>query len=245
MYICKKCLHEIKQPNWPIFNVFYDNKTCNRCKLAYVNCVDIHIDYVLGLRNVTMENKERTLKISLEQARKIWKERSDCSGGMEISAALNAIHGLLLENFTREELEDKKGYTWEESFKPGYSFIINEEGKASILTCSIKEPIEKCKFQFRREKQALSALAFAQLSHIVFHYNKGKSFLKGPNCQYQYWFIDIIDDSSLGGPRLLNVIAQTNYVKSAARGLFFARNEDSLESMEFNKELWEQYLMIQ
>lgn len=151
-----------------------------------------------------MENKKRTLEISLEQARKIWNTKSS---EHTISESLNAIHGLLLENFTREELEDKKGYTWEES-------------------------VESCGIVYKTEKQALSALAFAQLSHIVAYANSksGPPKVDGHGFMVMYCVIAYSD----------NTLKVEKWMPTYSI-LPFNTEEDAENSLITNKELWEQF----
>ncbi len=121
------------------------------------------------LYKIKAMKEERTLKMSLETARKIWTEAKSMP---EISISLNHLHGLLLENFTKEELEDKKGFCWRDSFKgEGYRMTATSEFcHISNINFSFvkRQDLEL----FRTKKQALSALAFAQLTYIVARYNK-------------------------------------------------------------------------
>jgi hypothetical protein len=147
------------------------------------------------------------------------------------------MKNLLLENFTKEELEGKKGFTWEESFEPGYYIKEAEINYPSSLkkikidkACN-KEPHVWFKNQFRTEKQALSALAFAQLSHIVAKYNEGKEIGRRDG----YFSVTRMESGELDLVRSYGL---------RGLGLEFCREEDGLVSMETNKELWEQYWSI-
>lgn len=177
-----------------------------------------------------MENKERTLKISLEVAREWYKiaKQHDVS---------NPAMKMLLENFTKEELEGEKGYTWEESFKPGYQLDSTGLNRVVIRKCSNKVAQDHFKDQFRTEDQALSALAFAQLSHIVEKYNGNKNF-------------DIVNGSCVCYIIHVDFTGKINYTTFGSDAnkripsLAFINKEDVQNSLVFNKDLWKQYFEL-
>ena len=98
----------------------------------------------------------KTLTLSLEEARQIYGKDS-------------TMDKLLLSNFTKEELEQKSlPKSWEElNIVSGYS--INTISRLSSNT-SVNST---CRNLFKTEKQALSALAKAQLSQPIYVYNEG------------------------------------------------------------------------
>lgn len=126
--------------------------------------------------------------------------------------------------------QEKKGYTWEESFC-GVGYYLAGSKVTSIKDLSV---YENNKNVFRTEKQALSVLAFAQLSHVVHKYNRG---------------IEIINDtaSSFGivpsdyAPYTLRILEIKLPVMQT---LAFISHEDAKQSLITNKELWEQYWML-
>ena len=156
---------------------------------------------------------EKPFKMSLETAREFYKDATEITKKW------------LLENFTKEELEGKKGFTWEDSFS-GKGYWIDENSNirlSEILTCG-----HFSKNAFLTEAHAKSALAFAQLSHIVAKYNEGKI-----KQQFHY----TIDNCS--GTLLVD---SWSNIKSI---LMFYTVEDARTSLEVNRELWEQYWMIE
>jgi len=155
---------------------------------------------------------KKQIEMSLETARQMYK------GGTEMTKKW------LLENFTKEELEPKKGFTWEESFK-GEGYFI--ETYSCIEFTHTSPTTRKNRNVFLTEKHAKSALAFAQLSHIVNKYNKGKEYDK-------YYYSIWIDDKSL----------QINLWSIDAPHLCFLDFEDAKTSMEVNRQLWLDYWMI-
>jgi hypothetical protein len=162
---------------------------------------------------------EKQIKMSLETARELYKQ---CVDNPALS---NAVYkNWLLETFTPEELEGKKGFTWEESFS-GSGFYLNIQSKclktADVSTSNTNKNV------FKTKKQALSALAFAQLSHIVAKYNEGKQ--RGIN---GYFSVIRMESGELALIRTYNLRGQ---------GLEFCNEDDALLSLEVNKELWEQY----
>ncbi len=173
-----------------------------------------------------MKNKEIILKMSLETARKIYKEVKDINNILSFS--LDSLYKIVIENFTKEELEGNKGYTWEESFKPGYYFSEHRKRDKYIDKAFNTIPQPHFINQFRTEKQALSALAFAQLSHIIAKYNENI------HCNGMYYGIGV---SKYGLE-----IYQTDFCKGI--DLFFYRKEDADRSLLTNNELWNQYLNI-
>lgn len=182
-------------------------------------------------QNITKnKNMEKTIKMSLETARQWMKKIKNKTITDDSPESL--ITSMILENFTKEELEGKEGFTWEESFKPGYVIETNHAKlRVDIKKCSNPAAQNHFKDQFATEKQALAALAFAQLSHIVNKYNEGKEpeeFVCLPSA---------IQTGSL------------SYIKSLSANKYrvpfaFYREEDLLTSFEVNKELWDQYFMF-
>ena len=176
------------------------------------------------------EFENRQITMSLETAKELYKDlctRTDI-------ASVN-FKNWLLENFTKEELEPvvvpepkKEGFTWEDSFGPG--FVIGENRaklKVEIVKCSNKVAQDHFMNQFRTEKQALSALAFAQLSHICAKYNEGKK----PEAK-QYTVVCWKEEG-------LAVFQKSEMVCH----LPFCTKEDAETSLRVNRELWEQYWM--
>lgn len=109
---------------------------------------------------------EKIIKMSLETARKFWKDDK-----------AEPLKQWLLENFTKEELEQKEGFVWEDCYpltgfyfdnKPESGIIQQVSGKSLLfVNCN--------KHVYKTEAQAKAAIAFAQLSHIVAKYNEGKT----------------------------------------------------------------------
>ncbi len=115
---------------------------------------------------------EKQIKISLELAREIWEQQPKHNGDFKIIKQTNTIEKLLLENFTREELEFKKGLTWIDCFD-SIGFIIDEDSDiVGVRSSNFEQNTRNLKNVFKTREQTKSALAFAQLSHIVCEYNK-------------------------------------------------------------------------
>lgn len=167
------------------------------------------------------ESKDKAIKMSIDTAREMYKDSTI------------STKNWLLENFTQEELEPKKGFTWEESFdRKGYyidnaSSIINLEH-----VCSDDVSFDGNKNVFKTHEQAESALAFAQLSHIVARYNEGKK----PG--YVAWAV--MCNNLREGCLLVDSIAFNNILPH----IVFLTKEDAEMSLEMNRELWEQYWLI-
>lgn len=157
----------------------------------------------------------KSITMSLKTARDIYKE------GTEIAKQW------LLENFTKEELEGNKGYTWGESFEDGFW----------IDTDSIIKPSagagkgQTNKNIFRTKQQAESALAFAQLSHIVAKYNEGE---QPP--------IDVLYTIGLSFSK--PVVTSAPASSYGQQHLMFYKSEDAETSLLVNRELWEKYWMV-
>jgi len=171
---------------------------------------------------------EKTLKMSVETARQIYKDYNFCMEiKAEITLALSSMYKMVMENFTKEELEPKKGFTWEESVNNNDGFYIEwdkiSNGKASPL-----RPLSKC--LFKTEKQALSALAFAQLTHICAKYNENTIQDK----KYTYYTIIKLSPGFVGLQ-----VSEVNYMSGTH--LYFNRIEDARTSLNVNYGLWHQY----
>jgi hypothetical protein len=158
-----------------------------------------------------VKENEKVIKLSLDTARKWYAE----SKKREISGVLCEF---LLQAFTKEELEPKKGYTWYDSFSGNGICLSNDK---------------KC--VFRTAEQALSAEAFAQLTHIVEKYNEGKYF-KTQNGKTVHYYVTCISGGGLG--------INTFTFGQLGFHLPFCDFDDAKLSMETNQSLWEQYWMI-
>lgn len=164
---------------------------------------------------------EKQIKMSLEIARKFYKDDM-----------AEHLKDWLLENFTKEELEGREGYTWEESFSgEGYECKerwTDEEFKNVKLTG---------RDLFKTKEQAESALAFAQLSHIVAKMNGGlnnnlKQYTIQRACEVNTKLIveDLWDEK--------------NRFLKGFHHLTFADKGDAETSLRVNRELWEKYWMV-
>lgn len=166
---------------------------------------------------------EKALQIAmtLETAREFWKTANEIT------------RKWLLGNFSEEDLEVKKGFTWEDSFK-GKGYYIR--GTSEISEYEGVLMIQKTnKNVFRTEVHAQSALAFAQLSHIVAKYND----LDLNNLVYKdgapfFYYVTLFDGKNLG----------INSYPKVYLHLPFYTYESAKTSMEVNNELWKQYWMI-
>lgn len=157
----------------------------------------------------------KTIKMSLDTARKLYESSPE------------TVKNWLLENFTKEELEPKKGFTWEESFDGRGVFISPD---SYLISTDTDKKTSQFKNIFKTFEQAESALAFAQLTHIVAKYNEGKEF-KG-EC-----FVPAVKKGWL------------HYVKSddphyIKCGIAFIDEKDADISLDVNNNLWKQYWMI-
>jgi len=156
---------------------------------------------------------KKPVEMSLETARQMYKENNEITNKW------------LLENFTKEELEPKKGFTWEESLsKEGY--YINSS--CNIEETKIVSKAPNLRDVFLTEKHAKSALAFAQLSHIVERYNQGK------NEGEVFFMVEGYKNGKLAVNHWYNVNCHFK----------FYTIEDAETSMEVNRQLWLDYWMI-
>lgn len=156
---------------------------------------------------------KKPVGMSLETARQMYKENNEITNKW------------LLENFTKEELEPKKGFTWYDSFSGNGVLITQNSNFCDVLNYANRHHNKNI---FLTEKHAKSALAFAQLSHICNKYNEGKKRWNEVYCvgNYKnYLSDDIISD----------------HVKLQ---LEFYKREDAKTSMEVNRQLWLDYWMI-
>jgi len=176
---------------------------------------------------------EKQIKMSLETAKAWYKlaiSASDLAGG--ISPAIN----FLLENFTKEELEGKEGFTWGDC-GDGCGYCIN--GNAQIETIPFSVKYIHNKKVFKTESQAKSSLAFAQLTHIVDKYNEGKH----PLAKNGHTVVYTINGYNDG---LLRLGSRTPYSSiQPAVSLVFFSPDDAEISMRVNEQLWKDYYMMQ
>lgn len=102
---------------------------------------------------------ERNLKISLDEAKKLYQQGNE------------AVNTLLLQTFTKEELEKKKlPESWEELKK--VKGFYSEKYSRVESTGSMPANTEN-KNIFRTKEQAEAAIALAQLSQLMYVWNEG------------------------------------------------------------------------
>lgn len=228
MIICEKCLQE----NY--CNSYHNGAlNWNRCMKCFNmdKCIMINEGHLIKKQPM---KEERIVKMTLETARKIWKTFP--MNKVEKNVTFTAIdeqmllYNLIIENFTKEELEGNKGYTWEESFESGYYYNESKKDHNYIDKACNKIPYDHFKNQFKTEKQALSALAFAQLSHIVTKYNEGK--VRGQ-------FLSFV------GVSITGELCVCGYGHNGSVGILpFFDKKDAEQSLITNFDLWIQYWML-
>ncbi len=169
---------------------------------------------------------EKQIKMSIETARE-WYELAKEN---KISGKTNPAIKFLEENFTKEELEPKKGFTWEDSWTGGGHYI---DTTAGIVGIGNEGMFNGAKAVFKTREQAESALAFAQLSHIVAKYNEGKMF-GFPGEEPIYYYVTKYNGKDLC----------INNDSQEFLNLPFCDFEDAKTSLEVNVDLWEKYWML-
>lgn len=183
---------------------------------------DVVLSGTIGMETSKEPSGFKTIKMSLDTALE-WYKLAKQNESNNTQPAIS----WLLENFTKEELEPKKGFTWEESFD-GCGFFIKEDSEIVHLPKILSiHPVNKN--IFKTQEQAESALAFAQLTHIVAKYNEGK---KSGFSAYSVG----IEHSKLE-------VFTVAFVRPNFHLVFFNK-EDAETSLEVNKDLWKQYWMI-
>jgi hypothetical protein len=170
---------------------------------------------------------EKTIKISLDTAKQLIEAfEFSANSGDERS---KSICKLVYDNFTKKELESKKGYTFNDC-KVGEGYFISNNGYAPKHTKFDENRSPYSKEVYKTEKQAFAACAFSQLTHIVAKYNEGKKF--GNTCHQ----IGIASNGEL--------LIRHTIVFCPEINLCFADEDDAKTSFEINRELWKQYWMI-
>lgn len=156
--------------------------------------------------------------ISLDKAKIIYNYALMLSDQDEVGKLINK----LLKHYTKDQLEgklEKPGFTWKDSFNDrGYyigGLLVVDANKDSV-------------YLFKTREQALSALAFAQLTHIAAKYNDEGELLKDTTY--------VISNTELG-LQVINVYSDYALIK-------FNRRSDAETSLEVNNALWKQYWMI-
>lgn len=180
------------------------------------------------------EHRDMPREISLEEARAIWKTIPK-DNPSNWSASDRLAREILLHNFKEEALEIK-GFTWANSFEGGGWYI---SPNSDVMFSGISSnPTFQNKNVFKTKKQAESALAFAQLSHIVEKYNED-NFAVAKDGKTTLYYVAAYNDNSLK-------IDECQYFEciQPVRNLMFNKKESAERSMEVNRELWEKYWMI-
>jgi len=175
------------------------------------------------------KTNDRYLKVSLENAQKLYTmiKPSIENNTSFVDLKNSILMESLLATFTKDELEGKKGFTWEDSFD-GTGWFID---KSSVCTMGGNVPVhEYNKENFKTKEQAESALAFAQLSFIVAKYNEGKT----QEGEYTYSIAYLVYHKRLSVDKKLR----------DAYNLEFYDEKDAEISLEVNRELWYKYWMV-
>jgi len=176
-----------------------------------------------------MIKMERLTKMSFETAQEL--RRDEIKKRDEENLNCTPLAKWLLDNFTKEELEGKKGFTWEDSFDGGFRIIEDDNDLAPKVGGYFKsDALQYHKDAFKTESQAKSALAFAQLSHIVSKHNASRVFNQCYSCVvYMNGSLGVYTYSETVGFRL---------------NLPFLNLDDAYVSMEVNRQLWLDYWEI-
>lgn len=196
-------------------------------------------EYNISMDQIKKQFKKDPPPFTLEQAQQTYK---DLQAYPKCQSLIN-LNNLALHWYTKEQIEGKpknKGFTWEESFKPGY--VIDScptKLKVIIKKCINRVAQDHFKNQYATEKQALSALAFAQLTHIVAKYNDGKCPAKNKNGDIVNWFIQPHND----GTTTINSCTYFGCIQPL-QVFLFNKLEDAQTSAKANQALWKQYWMI-
>lgn len=180
---------------------------------------DVVLSGTIGMETSKEPSGFKTIKMSLDTALE-WYKLAKQNESNNTQPAIS----WLLENFTKEELEPKKGFTWEESFNMDGFYIKSGDSIREVTDLLVTDGH---KHVFKTKEQAESALAFAQLTHIVAKYNEGKSKEK---CFYTIY---------KNAGCLCVCMDPQDYL-----GISFIDEKDAILSMEVNNELWEKYWMI-
>lgn len=165
----------------------------------------------------------KQLNITLQEAKELWKEYK-----LIKERDLTAFEAVCLRHISRtwaaEELEEKEGYTWEESFS-SEGWAITEEG--INLEKDVLSTWRGAKSIFKTKEQAESALAYAQLTHIVAKSNEKETD------DGKVYFIYRTTDNEL-------IVGDTRMFKH----LGFYSATSAMNSLKINRELWEKYWMV-
>ena len=224
MIICLECISK-NQFKWITHGKVVSAK-CDKCNSASNIC----FQFSESKPNQPMK-EERTLKMSLETAKELYKQ---CIDNPALS---NGVYkNWLLQNFTKEELEGNKGYTWEESYAPGGYYICADANGILVKKVINSERLDHFKSVFRTEKEALSALAFAQLSHICAKYNSNAEIRLPERGMVKFY--SVVPDSTHN----LLLLYETSERNSTH--LPFNKKEDAIISKDVNSELWKQFWML-
>jgi hypothetical protein len=134
------------------------NKDHNNRECGFLYCNGVWAEIV----NKNSMSTEKTIKLSLEQARKMYGKSPE-------------MDDLLLANFSKEELTKEKLPKQYNELKVTEGFkVIHEYGSTSVQSLPV---LMNSRYEnrsiFATEKQARSALAMAQLSQLMAIYNNG------------------------------------------------------------------------
>lgn len=169
------------------------------------------------ITRITKPMKDKGLSQQIKGLREFVKEFQDRLDEMETE---------MFKRIPVKQEGDPK-YIWAVSFSGDGYFIDSTNSKVIETTDRASQLINRCVFKTR--EQALSALAFAQLSHIVSKYNEPR-----PIGDY-YWCIQY------------NVMENRLELAERVRGsehLYFNVREDAEISLNTNYDLWKQYWML-
>jgi hypothetical protein len=170
-----------------------------------------------------IEESKKIVKMSLESAREIYKQMNT-----DLKLGSRGLMKWILENFTKEELEGNGGFVWEDCWPLHGYYFDNHNGFITGISGEHLVKSSLNKHVFATEKQALSSVAFAQLTHIVNKYNEGKK----------------LEEQIFGIEKTDNAINLSYMLLEDATHLYFYTEKDAEQSLITNRQLWRQYWML-
>lgn len=210
---------------------FYDKKYKQTSKIRVAGfsheCTDLKTEDVQPIG--------KYMRMSLREAKENYQLLLKIQSSRVLTYMEQEFLKLILANFDTNDLEEKKGFTWEDSFDGAVGgYIVKWLSTEIIKMPEIGKLVKQDAFKslFKTEKHAKSALAFAQLTHIVAKYNEGNHVPK------ELFYV--------GGGSLATPSDELHVFSSNLRLYFlpFYTEEDAKTSMDVNADLWKQYWMI-
>jgi hypothetical protein len=214
-------IHRFENQFFTSINVLLSKKTNNLLDNLLIG-IEIEPEESGNRKDRKAESKHKKTESQDKKNIYLWQLKKDIGG-----AKLKLVQDELDKLKAKLSQPTKRGFTWEDSFTGEGAFVLSVNSEVCEINGIDPQDVNKCVFS--NIDYANSALAYAQLTHIVAKYNEGKER------DIDGWVhcIEKCEDKLL--------VETFGNVQPL---LTFHTLECAEISLEVNRELWEQFWML-